>query len=201
LAGSISAIGLQHHRALLRGRRTLSESSSGSFTTEEPRGSGPLPRDHGQRARAGLRRRRRSFGRGGQGWQHHLSRPAADAFRGRHVVAQPRRNGDLRREVDPQSQAVDRAPWWPSLAVAEAAAHAMLAHLAQRARFPGAADIIRMAGLRVEYSDGFGLARASNTTPVIVLRFEANDAGALARIQGEFRRVFNESLPGQALPF
>jgi phosphomannomutase/phosphoglucomutase len=77
----------------------------------------------------------------------------------------------------------------------------MIAHLAERASFPGAAEIIRIDGLRVEYSDGFGLARASNTTPVIVLRFEANDAKALARIQGEFRRVFNESLPGQALPF
>ena len=82
-----------------------------------------------------------------------------------------------------------------------ASAHAMIALLAERARFPGASDIIRIDGLRVEYTDGFGLARASNTTPVIVLRFEADDAEALARIQGEFRRVFNESLPGQALPF
>jgi phosphomannomutase/phosphoglucomutase len=88
-----------------------------------------------------------------------------------------------------------------NVAVADASAHAMIAHLAERASFPGAAEIIRIDGLRVEYSDGFGLARASNTTPVIVLRFEANDAKALARIQGEFRRVFNESLPGQALPF
>jgi phosphomannomutase/phosphoglucomutase len=88
-----------------------------------------------------------------------------------------------------------------NVAVADASAHAMIAHLAERASFPGAADIIRIDGLRVEYSDGFGLARASNTTPVIVLRFEADDAEALARIQGEFRRVFNESLPGQALPF
>jgi len=88
-----------------------------------------------------------------------------------------------------------------NVAVAEASAHAMIAHLAERASFPGAAEIIRIDGLRVEYSDGFGLARASNTTPVIVLRFEASDAKALARIQGEFRRVFNESLPGQPLPF
>ena len=88
-----------------------------------------------------------------------------------------------------------------NVAVADASAHAMIAHLAEHASFPGAAEIIRIDGLRVEYSDGFGLARASNTTPVIVLRFEASDAKALARIQGEFRRVFNESLPGQALPF
>ena len=48
---------------------------------------------------------------------------------------------------------------------------------------------IRIDGLRVEYPDGFGLARASNTTPMIVLRFEADDAAALDRIKGEFRRV------------
>jgi phosphomannomutase / phosphoglucomutase len=80
-------------------------------------------------------------------------------------------------------------------------AHALIARLAERARFPGAVDIIRIDGLRVEYDDGFGLARASNTTPVIVLRFEADDKDALERIQGEFRRVFSESAPGQALPF
>ena len=54
-------------------------------------------------------------------------------------------------------------------------------------RFPGATEVIRIDGLRVEYADGFGLARASNTTPVIVLRFEADNAAALARIQDEFR--------------
>ena len=38
-------------------------------------------------------------------------------------------------------------------------------------------------GLRVEYDDGFGLIRASNTTPVLVLRFEGTTADALARIE------------------
>ena len=51
--------------------------------------------------------------------------------------------------------------------------HALIARLAASAEFPGATEIIRIDGLRVEYADGFGLARASNTTPVIVLRFEA----------------------------
>jgi phosphomannomutase/phosphoglucomutase len=55
--------------------------------------------------------------------------------------------------------------------------------------------------LRVEYPDGFGLARASNTTPVIVLRFEADDAPALERIKGEFRRVLDAAKPGVKLPF
>jgi phosphomannomutase/phosphoglucomutase len=88
-----------------------------------------------------------------------------------------------------------------NVAVDDTSAHALIARLAERASFPGAVDIIRIDGLRVEYDDGFGLARASNTTPVIVLRFEADNKSALDRIQGEFRRVFRESAPGQALPF
>jgi phosphomannomutase/phosphoglucomutase len=83
----------------------------------------------------------------------------------------------------------------------DASPHALIEKLAATASFPGAADVIRIDGLRVEYPDGFGLARASNTTPVIVLRFEADDEKALRRIQGEFRRVFSESMPGRALPF
>jgi phosphomannomutase/phosphoglucomutase len=42
---------------------------------------------------------------------------------------------------------------------------------------------LRIDGLRVEYADGFGLARPSNTTPTIVLRFEADDVAALERIK------------------
>jgi phosphomannomutase/phosphoglucomutase len=60
---------------------------------------------------------------------------------------------------------------------------------------------VRIDGLRVEYADGFGLARASNTTPTVVLRFEADNPAALARIQGEFRRVLGAAKPGVALPF
>ncbi|NBP35618.1 MAG: phosphomannomutase/phosphoglucomutase, partial [Betaproteobacteria bacterium] len=56
-------------------------------------------------------------------------------------------------------------------------------------------------GVRAEYEDGFGLARASNTTPVVVIRFEADDAAALARIQADFRRAFEAVKPGLALPF
>ena len=53
----------------------------------------------------------------------------------------------------------------------------------------------------MEYADGFGLARPSNTTPVIVLRFEADNAAALEKIQADFRRVLHDSAPGLALPF
>jgi phosphomannomutase/phosphoglucomutase len=79
--------------------------------------------------------------------------------------------------------------------------HALIAKLAQTATFPGAVDVIRIDGLRVEYADGFGLARASNTTPVVVLRFEADTEPALRRIQDEFRRVLAACAPGLTLPF
>jgi phosphomannomutase / phosphoglucomutase len=88
-----------------------------------------------------------------------------------------------------------------NLACAEGEQHRLVERLQATADFPGASDVIRIDGLRVEYPDGFGLARASNTTPVVVLRFEADDAAALARIQGEFRRVLEVASPGARLPF
>ena len=84
---------------------------------------------------------------------------------------------------------------------AEGEPHALIEKMAATETFPGASEVIRIDGLRVEYPDGFGLARASNTTPVIVLRFEADNAAALARIQDEFRHVLERAKPGVALPF
>jgi phosphomannomutase len=55
--------------------------------------------------------------------------------------------------------------------------------LATLADFPGATELITIDGLRVEYPDGFGLIRPSNTTPVLVLRFEGHTQAALERIQ------------------
>ena len=79
--------------------------------------------------------------------------------------------------------------------------YALIDKLQKTARFDHAREVITIDGLRVEYADGFGLARASNTTPVIVLRFEADNAQALERIQNDFRRVLSAELPGAALPF
>ena len=79
--------------------------------------------------------------------------------------------------------------------------YALIAELQKTARFTGAREVIKIDGLRVEYPDGFGLMRASNTTPVIVLRFEADTDKALARIQGEFRAALQPLKPGIALPF
>jgi len=79
--------------------------------------------------------------------------------------------------------------------------HTLIRRLQQTARFDGAREVITIDGLRVEYADGFGLARASNTVPVIVLRFEADDANALRRIQEAFRSVLSAAAPHAALPF
>jgi phosphomannomutase/phosphoglucomutase len=67
--------------------------------------------------------------------------------------------------------------------------------------FPGNERIITIDGLRVEYADGFGLARSSNTTPVVVMRFEAETHESLARIQAEFKRAIVAVRPDAELPF
>jgi phosphomannomutase / phosphoglucomutase len=78
--------------------------------------------------------------------------------------------------------------------------HALIAQLQKTAKFENA-KVITIDGLRVEYEDGFGLMRPSNTTPVIVLRFEADDATALRRIQESFRSVILAAAPNVKLPF
>ena len=84
---------------------------------------------------------------------------------------------------------------------AEGENYALMDALKKDAKFAGAEEIIRIDGVRVEYADGFGLARPSNTTPVIVLRFEAENAVALKRIQEDFRRALQAVKPGIELPF
>src|SRR5262245_3250260 len=110
----------------------------------------------------------------------------------------------LSRDADPSAvlDALPDAVSTPELTVATAEGehHALVARLAADAKFPGAADVIRIDGLRVEYADGFGLARASNTTPVIVLRFESETEAGLARIKAEFRRAFAAVAPKLELP-
>lgn len=63
--------------------------------------------------------------------------------------------------------------------------HALVARIAQQASFPSAQQISEIDGLRIEYADGFGLIRASNTTPVLTLRIEADSIAALQRIRQE----------------
>jgi phosphomannomutase / phosphoglucomutase len=87
------------------------------------------------------------------------------------------------------------------LKTAEGENFALVERLRSQARFEGAREVITIDGVRVEYPDGFGLARPSNTTPVVVLRFEADSREALARIQADFRRAISEVQPGVDLPF
>jgi phosphomannomutase/phosphoglucomutase len=95
------------------------------------------------------------------------------------------------------------APSTPELnwKLAEGEPHALVARLQGMNAFPGAERVVTIDGVRAEYRDGFGLARASNTTPVIVLRFEGDTPQALARIQEEFRRALRPLKPGAPLPF
>jgi phosphomannomutase/phosphoglucomutase len=76
--------------------------------------------------------------------------------------------------------------------------HALVAKLQQGGRklLPGARELITIDGVRAEYADGFGLARASNTTPVVVLRFEADTQAALIRIKNEFKAALTTAWPG-----
>lgn len=79
--------------------------------------------------------------------------------------------------------------------------HILIEQLQQNARFDNPERVITIDGLRVEYKDGFGLVRASNTTPVAVLRFEADNTEALRRIQQDFRKVILQFKPDAVLPF
>jgi phosphomannomutase/phosphoglucomutase len=100
-------------------------------------------------------------------------------------------------EALPDSVSTPELQWQ----LAEGENYALMQRLQESARFAGAQEIITIDGLRVEYADGFGLARPSNTTPIIVLRFEADDAAALSRIQAEFRAALLQVKPGATLPF
>jgi len=78
--------------------------------------------------------------------------------------------------------------------------HAMIKELVAKANFPGA-TVTTIDGLRVDFEDGWGLVRASNTTPVLVLRFEAMTQEALKEIQEKFRTLINNVRPGLEIPF
>ena len=87
------------------------------------------------------------------------------------------------------------------LEMQEGQPHALIRELQSSGRFPSAKELITIDGVRAEYADGFGLARASNTTPVVVLRFEAETQEALVRIQSEFRAALAPLAGDARLPF
>ena len=111
----------------------------------------------------------------------------------------------LSRSADPGAvlEALPDATATPELHIhtAEGENFRLIEALQKNARFEGATEVITIDGVRVEYPDGFGLARASNTTPVVVTRFEADGPAALARIQQAFRAAIAAVAPGAKVPF
>ncbi|MGE5649778.1 MAG: phosphomannomutase/phosphoglucomutase, partial [Bacillota bacterium] len=111
----------------------------------------------------------------------------------------------LSRVADPSAvlNALPQAVSTPELQLKleEGENFALIAKLQKEAQFPGAQRVVTIDGLRVEYADGFGLARSSNTTPVVVMRFEGESDEALQRIQNEFRTVLRAAKPDAVLPF
>ncbi len=78
--------------------------------------------------------------------------------------------------------------------------HAFVDRFRQHAQFEGA-RLSTIDGLRVDWPDGWGLVRASNTTPILVMRFDADSKDALKRIQAAFREQLLALKPDLALPF
>ncbi len=77
----------------------------------------------------------------------------------------------------------------------------LVERIKSNAFFPTADNLIFIDGIRVEYSDGFGLARPSNTTPVVVFRFEGQSKNSLLRIQAEFKQILYKIDKELNLPF
>ncbi|MEO6798856.1 MAG: phosphomannomutase/phosphoglucomutase [Rhodanobacter sp.] len=84
--------------------------------------------------------------------------------------------------------------------LAEGEHYQFMDQLRERATFENA-SVITIDGLRADWPDGWGLVRASNTTPVLVLRFEADNEAALKRIQQVFRKQLLAVNPALKLPF
>jgi phosphomannomutase len=82
---------------------------------------------------------------------------------------------------------------------AEGEPHAVVDRLVASAKFDEPAKVSIIDGLRVDWPDGFGLIRASNTTPVLVLRFEGQSEAALQRIEGEMLALLKSVKPDAKL--
>lgn len=87
-----------------------------------------------------------------------------------------------------------------NVALTEGENFTFIEKLLSRADFDGA-RVTTIDGLRADFPHGWGLVRASNTTPSLVLRFEADNEQALREIQEKFRKTMLEIKPEMALPF
>ncbi len=86
------------------------------------------------------------------------------------------------------------------LKLAEGEHYALIKELVAKAHFADA-NVTTIDGLRADFTDGFGLVRASNTTPVLVFRFEGDNVQALERIKTQFRELLHSARPNVTLPF
>lgn len=108
----------------------------------------------------------------------------------------------LSRSADPSAvlNALPTSHSTPELNVqcAEGEPHQLTAQLQALAgeTFSAPAQVSTIDGLRVDWPDGFGLIRASNTTPVLVLRFEGHTDEALQRIRGAMLALLERVKPG-----
>ncbi len=75
-----------------------------------------------------------------------------------------------------------------NIAVPDERKFALMERLRSQASFPDA-NVITIDGVRVEFAEGWGLVRASNTTPCLVARFEGRTPEALAEVQARFREL------------
>lgn len=87
-----------------------------------------------------------------------------------------------------------------NVAVTESDKFAIIKRLSELGDF-GDGNVSNIDGVRVDYSDGWGLCRASNTTPVLVLRFEAETENALERIKTVFREQLQKAAPDLVADF
>jgi len=78
---------------------------------------------------------------------------------------------------------------------AEGEPHAVVEKLIALAKFDAPAKVSTIDGVRVDWPDGFGLIRASNTTPVLVLRFEGQTTEALHRIEAAMLALLKQGKP------
>jgi len=88
-----------------------------------------------------------------------------------------------------------------NLNMAEGEHHKLIAKLVANAKFDGA-KLTTIDGVRADWEDGFGLVRASNTTPCLVFRFEGKNQQALDRIKDSFRTLVKQQADaGITIPF
>jgi len=105
----------------------------------------------------------------------------------------------LSRSADPSAvlNALPSSHSTPELNVSceEGEPPVVVRRLLESSSFPTAREIVTIDGLRAEYDDGFGLVRSSNTTPVLVMRFEGHTPQALARIEADFMAALRRVKP------